>query len=261
MSVAASRLKSTAKRLAARAGLEVQRRGAVRRTPEAVLEHVKRLGLEPGSVIDVGVAHGTPELYQAFPEARLLLVEPLEEYAESVRRIESRHRAEWVRAAAGPGRGTATMNVHRVPAMSSTLGGWKGHADGGTPREVPVVTVDELVEERRLPAPFVLKVDVEGAELRVLDGARRTLERTELVLLEVCLFEFVPGMPQLHEVVGYMLERGFVVYDMFGGHLRLLDEALAMVNVAFVQEGGRFRQSHDFATEEQTDELFASWGF
>jgi FkbM family methyltransferase len=252
-----------AKRLADRAGIEVRRKDTgVRRTPEAVLAHAKRLGFQPATVIDVGVAYGTPELYDAFPDARFLLVDPLEEYAEGIGQITSRLRdAEWVRAAAGPAPGELEIVVNRAPALSSTLGHWKGQDDGGQARTVPVVRIDDLVTERSLPAPFLVKADVEGAELRVLDGATRVLEQTELVLLEVNLFQFLPGQPQLHDVVVYMKERGFVTYDFYGGHVRLLDDALAMTNMAFVREDGRFRRSHDFATEEQAREMYEGWGF
>ena len=252
-----------AKRLADRAGIEVRRKDTgVRRTPEAVLAHVKRLGFEPATVVDVGVAYGTPELYDAFPDARFLLVDPLEEYAPAIDAIVARlGSAEWVRAAAGPEPGSITINVARAPALSSTLGGWKGQDDGGTARQVPVVTVDDLVSERSLPGPYLVKADVEGAELRVLEGATRTLEQTDLVMLEVNLFEFLPGQPQLHDVVAFMKERGFVTYDFYGGHVRLLDDALAMTNMAFVREDGLFRRSHEFATEQQAQEMYEGWGF
>ena len=145
--------------------------------------------------------------------------------------------------------------------LSSTLGSWKGQDDDGRARTVPVVRIDDLVSERALPAPYLLKADVEGGELRVLDGARAVLRRTELVLLEVNLFPFLEGQPQLHDVVAYMKEGGFVAYDFYAGHLRLLDGALAMVNMAFVREDGMFRRSHDFATPEQARAMYASWGF
>jgi FkbM family methyltransferase len=258
-----TRLKQAGRRLAERSGVELRRKGSgVRRSADEVLNHVKRLGFEPATVIDVGVAYGTPELYDAFPGARFLLVDPLEEYAPVIDQIVARlGSAEWVRAAAGPSPGEIEINVNRAPALSSTLGHWKGQDDGGRPRTVPVLRLDDLVAERSLPGPYLVKVDVEGAELRVLEGASTVLEQTELVLLEVNLFQFLPHQPQLHDVVTFMKERGFVTYDFYGGHLRLLDGALAMVNMAFVREDGRFRESHEFATEEQARAMYEGWGF
>jgi FkbM family methyltransferase len=256
-----SAIKRRLRRALASAGIDVRRRGDVRRTAEEVLAHVRALGFEPATVLDVGVAYGTPELYDAFPRARLLMVEPLAEYEHALGDLARRPGAEYVLAAAGAERGTTIINVHRAPALSSTIGRWKGSLGDGSTREVPVVRVDDLVEERGLPAPHILKVDVEGGELKVLDGAPRTLEGTELVLLEVQLFEFLPGSPELPEVVAYMRERGFVPYDLYGGHLRPLDGALAMVNVAFVREDGRFRESHAFATGDQAERMLRSWGY
>lgn len=57
-----------------------------------------------------------------------------------------------------------------------------GPVDGGT---TPVTTMDALVAEG-WPAPDVLKIDVEGAEARVIDGGRETLDKTQpVVFVEV----------------------------------------------------------------------------
>ena len=46
-----------------------------------------------------------------------------------------------------------------------------------------VETVDHLVDQGRIPAPDMVKIDVEGAELAVLAGMDRTLrERPNLVI-------------------------------------------------------------------------------
>jgi FkbM family methyltransferase len=50
--------------------------------------------------------------------------------------------------------------------------------------EAVQVVGDELVDEDQQPAPDVLKVDVEGAELPVLDGLERTLNDCRLVYVE-----------------------------------------------------------------------------
>lgn len=255
------RAKRTARRALLARGVEVSRRGGARRTMAAVLDNLKRLGLDPATVIDVGVGYGTHELWEAFPRARLLLIEPIPDRFGGAAQELARRRegAELVAAAAGAEAGSATITVHRAPEMSSVLGAWTGDRDGEA-REVPVVRVDDAVRERSLPGPYLLKVDVEGAELAVLDGAESVLAETEVVLLEVRLFELVPGAAQLHDVVPYMRERGFVAYDLFGGALRLSDGALAVTNLAFVREDGRFRRDHAFGTPEEVDRMARELG-
>ncbi len=252
------RFRSLARRALARAGVEVVRRGnqAPRRTLAEVLAHLKGLGLRPGTLVDVGVAWGTPELYDTFPDADLLLVEPLAEYEPALRELTERRRGRYVLAAAGPQPGEVEIGVHRVPTLSSVVG---ERAEETTRRAVPLVTLDELTASER--PPFVLKVDVEGGELDVLGGAHDTLERTELVLLEVSLLELVPGSPLLSDVVAWMADAGWAAYDVYGGHLRPLDGALAQLDMAFVKRDGRFRADARYATAEQAEALYRGWGF
>ncbi|MGI8440472.1 MAG: FkbM family methyltransferase [Thermoleophilaceae bacterium] len=254
--------RALAERLLARRGLEIRRAGkGPRRTLGEVLAHVTGLGLRPGAVIDVGVGYGTPELYAPFPTARHLLVEPLREYEPQLRPVAERIGAAVVYAAAGAEPGETTIHVHRAPTLSSIHDAGRGDAAATVARTVSVVRVDELVRERGLPGPYVLKVDVEGAELEVVAGAEGLLGQTELVLLETSLFRHLGENPELADVVAAMGERGFAPYDIYGGHLRPSDGALAQVDVAFVREDGRFRRDHAYATPEQAERLYASWGF
>jgi len=87
--------------------------------------------------------------------------------------------------------------------------------------------------------------------LKVLDGANGSLEKAELVILEVQFFQFMRDIPEFADVIAYMKERGFVAYDCFGSAYRPLDGALAAMDIAFVKEKGRWRENHAFATREQ----------
>lgn len=256
------RIQPTVRRLLNAAGVEIHRtQTGVRRTLPAVLSHYRSLGLSPATVIDVGVGPGTPELYAAFPGVPLVLVEPLEEWRGHLEDLQRERPADIVVAAAGSNPGSIEIAVHRVPACSSTFGGRLGDGSEAPRRSVPVITLDELVAARGRAGPYVVKVDVEGAELDVLGGAAGVLRAAELVLLEVSLFELVPGAPQLHDVVAWMHERGFVVAALYNGHNRPLDGQLAQIDIAFVAEGGRFRREHAYATAAQADALYQQWGF
>ena len=75
------------------------------------------------------------------------------------------------------------------------------------------VTIDDLCAERKLDGPYLLKVDVQVAELQVLAGASRMLRQTEAVILETTLFGTMVGGPQVWDVMAWMKRTGFVVYD------------------------------------------------
>jgi FkbM family methyltransferase len=257
---------ATAARRALRAGgIEVSRAGGgggPRRALPAVLEHLKGLGVAPATIVDVGVARGTPELYAAFPGVPLLLVEPLAEHEDDLRRlVAQRPGSRYALAAAGPQAGALEIAVHRVPACSSVLGDRDPDGHPATRRTVSQLRVDDLVAEHGMGGPFVVKVDVEGAELQVLEGARDTLARTDVVLLEVSFFRFVDGGAELADVVAWMRDAGFSAYDFYNGHLRPLDGALAQVDMAFVRTDGPLRAEHRYATPEQAEALYRRWGY
>jgi len=236
-------------------GFEIHRKGLVRINMAEALEHLKRLGFRAQTVIDVGVAIGTFELYKAFPDATHLLIEPIQEYEEALKDIVRKFKAEYVIAAAGAEPGKVTLNVHPVLFASSIFRESEGCHVDGTPREVPAVTIDDLCKERGLKGPYLIKADVQGSELLVLEGAKKVLEDTEIVILETHLFQFFVGGPQFFDIVNYMKHHGFCVYDIFGQHYRPLDRALGSVDLVFAKENGPFRKSHFYATRTQRDEL------
>lgn len=71
------------------------------------------LGFRPKTVVDVGVANGTPELYTIFSYSYFLLVEPLKKYEPKLKSILRHHRGSYVIAAAGQKcKKRVTFNVH-----------------------------------------------------------------------------------------------------------------------------------------------------
>jgi FkbM family methyltransferase len=237
-------------------GAEQDTEPSSRTTFAGALRQFSKSGFRPRTVIDVGVAFETETLHHEFREAEILLIEPLAEFEPFLKSICERYKAQYVLAAAGATRGSAVLNVHTDELECSSF---LKEADGaildGTPREVPVVTVDELCSQRALKGPYLIKIDVQGAELTVLAGAPETLKQTEVVILEVSLFEMLIDGPQLFDVMVYMKQRGFVLYDTWGFLYRPYDGALAQMDIAFVREDGIFRRSHAYATPDQRKQI------
>jgi hypothetical protein len=121
---------------------------------------------------------------------------------------------------------------------------------------VPMIRLDDILEDRNLCGPYLIKIDVQGAELDVLDGAQRSLPKAEVIVLEVSMFEFLEGAPQFYDVVSYMKRHGFVAYDIVLGWNRPLAGALGQVDIAFVKEDGVFRRDHAYSSVPQMKELF-----
>jgi len=220
-----------------------------------MLENAKTTGFAPATVIDVGAAMGsfTRTCHRVFPHAQYLLIEPLKEYVPALAKVvQAIPRATLEISAASATDNPVVLNVHDDLVGSSLYQEMEeGTGINGVPREVQAVTLDRLVAQTHAQAPFLIKVDVQGAELDVLSGAETTVQHAGLVLLEVSLFQFFQGAPLLCEVLAYMKARGFVPYDLLGLQYRPIDGALSQVDVVFVKEHGAFRRIHAYATAEQ----------
>ena len=257
-------LKRTLRRTLALAGLEVHRSSAPsahgyhqRGALSGLLHHARNVGLSPATVIDVGAAYGdfTVECHRVFPDAEYILVEPLEEFRPFLEAVSSSvPKAQYVLAAASAESGELTINVHPDLVGSSVYLEDESSNVNGVPRTVPAIALDSLVDDRGAIPPFLLKIDVQGAELDVLSGGESLLQSAEYVLLEVSFFEFFTDGPQFHDVVRFMDSRGFAAYDISDLQYRPLDNALSQVDIAFVKQKGLFREHHQYATPAQREE-------
>jgi FkbM family methyltransferase len=236
-----------------RLGYEIKRSDP-RPTVGGALRQAMLAGLAPASVMDIGAALGqfTQTCLSVFPTARYLAVDPLEEHRPTLEALGLKcSGVSIVMAAAAPKAGTVTLNVHPDFGGSSLYREMDIGGVNGTPRAVRAVTLDGLAAEFGLAGPFVIKLDVQGAELDVLEGAIKILPAVEYMLLEISLFEFFENGPVLADVVKFMRAHGFVAYDAIGPQYRPLDGALSQLDIAFVRELGSLRKSHVYATAEQ----------
>lgn len=129
----------------------------VRWTPPGVRSgwdrsNLGRHGFSPATMIDVGAARGTPPLLEAFPNAYHVLIEPLSEYSPELERVLERYHGEYVQTAVGGEEGKATMFIDTAMEMSSVLKPNRPRPSTGE-REVPVKTLDRLMEEREWERP------------------------------------------------------------------------------------------------------------
>jgi hypothetical protein len=106
-------------------------------------------------------------------------------------------------------------------------------------QNLPMTTLDRLVQDRNDGQCLFIKLDIHGAELDVLDGAAQVMSNVEFVFMEVGVLEYNKGAPLFAETVQRMAEKGFVVFDVCEHH-RLSDIILFQIDVLFVREGSPF---------------------
>lgn len=212
--------------------------------------HIKSKGFDPKTVVDVGVATDTDELYHHFPSAQYLFVEPLAEFEPSLQQLCKRFNGTYMLAAAGATDGELTLQVSPDLGGTSKFDLVNAEIFDMKSRTVPQFTIDTLWKALKLSGPALLKVDVQGAELEVLTGAKKTLENFEVIVLEVGLTEVYVGQPIFHDYIAFMAQRDYVVYDII--HTGYGDTGLlCQIDLVFVKRNGQFRQDLRSITDEE----------
>ena len=223
--------------------------------PGALTQIKNSCNFSPRTIVDVGAAFGgwSRLCYRFFPDAQYFLFEPLREFAGVLKKYSDEfENVTYFKSAAGSQKGNMVINVHEDLVGSSLLEEADGSFSDGQPREISVITLDEALSGSS--GPYLVKVDVQGAELEVLRGAEKILKDTEYIILEVSLFQSIINAPLLFDVISFMKGKGFVAYDIISFLYRPLDQALSQVDMAFVKENGQFRKDHRYCTREQRRE-------
>jgi FkbM family methyltransferase len=197
---------------------------------------LRGFGFDPRVVIDAGANVGTwTRMCRTIPDAAYHLIEPqpacIQELRDAMRTVSKVevHRV----AVTEPGVGSVRM------CGAGSTGAWVANPGEHTPSEVvcPATTLDEPLADRvSAQDRALLKLDLECHEVTALTGASRLLKAVEVVLTEV---QFYPandnGRPTFSDVLAFLRERGFEIYDIACLSQRPRDMRLRMGDVVFVR--------------------------
>jgi FkbM family methyltransferase len=182
-----------------------------------------QLGFSPDAVVDVGASDGrwSRSALPLFPAARFLLVEPLDQHEPALKAFaQSERRVTYFQGLVGRESGTARFMQR---GYQSSLLGTSDGSSFGSPKELPIFTLDEIIRLQSFPPPEIIKIDIEGGELDALRGATGALRSTVMVQVEVSLIPFKKDLPLMGDLVEFMSGQGFRVLDVFGVYGRPLD--------------------------------------
>jgi FkbM family methyltransferase len=213
----------------------------------AFLRTYNSIAAAPGTVFDIGVGRGTPWLYDGFPQSKLVLIEALEDFKPSIDPIREQRNADIFFCALSETEGEVDFHVPfphptgaSLYARDPKLHALRSKQGRGEVRKRTVSTrpLDSITAA--YAPPFVIKIDVEGAELNVLRGAERTLESTDLILAETSVMRRWVGASDLTDVAAYLKPKGFALFDIVELSAIGAQRVLSYVDVAFIRTGADF---------------------
>jgi FkbM family methyltransferase len=176
-------------------------------------------GVRYSTVIDVGCADGHFFLNHFtqgyFAGAMPLNIDANTLYEGSLRDIQSVVGGHYKIAAITDHEGEIELTTSEHPYWASLRPQgdlyWQriNKLSGTDKRAVAATTLDTLVGQLSLQPPFLLKLDVQGAEVPALRGASRILQNTHVVICEADLDDF-------QDINSSLVDSGFFLYDAIG---------------------------------------------
>lgn len=178
-------------------------------------------------IVDVGANRGQFALIcrKIFPRANIHSFEPLEEPAQIFKKIFGSDPNVTLHVCAiGREKTTATIHVTKDNDSSSMLPITKMQScmfSGATEKETRQVTVlplSQALGTTSIPPTSLLKIDVQGFELDVLQGCENILNKFSYLYIECSFVELYSGQALAYEVISWLSESGFVlcgIYNMY----------------------------------------------
>jgi len=203
------------------------------------------LGFSPRTILDIGAYQGgwTKMAHQIFPLAKIFMVE------------------------ATPNNESLLKNVSEASGLAMALLGDKSKKSVifylADPKEtsistgnsiyiektqyfnnrhfirLPMITLDFLVEKRKLKNVDFIKIDTQGSELNILKGGKKTVSKAEFILLETQNLEYNDKAPFTEDVVIAMKSYGFRLFDILETHY-LSSGELFQVDLLFAKKDSMF---------------------
>ena len=178
--------------------------------------------LRVDTVVDVGANIGqySSSLRASGFRGRIVSCEPLSDaFAALAKRAASDPGWTAVHTAVGDKPGTLEINVAANSFSSSVLPMADAHREAAPGSEfvgsqtVPVTTVEDLVREQDIePARTFLKIDTQGYESRVLDGAGDLVGRFPAVQLELSFVPLYEGQDLFGDLTARMERAGYGLF-------------------------------------------------
>ncbi|MNK33140.1 hypothetical protein D3C87_516150 [compost metagenome] len=179
----------------------------------------KKLNFPIKTIVDVGANIGQSALYyhELFPESTIYCYEPIPAIYEKLKQLSATTPAihafqQGVGATAG-----SLEIVLLEDQLSQQHSFHKVAGDSDKTVSVPVTTIDEIVKENKLQSIDLLKIDTEGFEIEVIQGAAKSIASNQVkaVYLEVGLSSKNEHNSSFIKVFDTLEKAGFTFYGLY----------------------------------------------
>lgn len=208
---------------------------------EVMLSRMRSLGFHPTKIVDIGAYDGewSKLATKYWSNVPIVMLEAQEEKVSRLEEFAKECTSGSVRNVLLGSESGKEVSFYVMETGSSIY-----PEQTNVPRKVVKKQIRRLDEELdgfvggddRL----LVKIDVQGAELDVIEGGLAVLDKSEFIIVEVSFLEYNKGGPLLNEVMPYLEGHGFIPFDI-ATMMRLPSGVLNQVDMLFCKADSEFR--------------------
>lgn len=197
----------------------------------------------PDTIFDIGAHHGnwTLSCYQIYPGSRYFMFEPIE-YAE-LQRFKPHSQQFNVKNVILNDENKEVDWFEMRNTGDSIFREKTSHFSNCVPLKRQSYTLDSQISEEdynRMNKVF-LKIDCQGAEIPILKGAPKLLNKVDFILLEMPLFgQYNENVPTFLEHIQYMDRIGYNIFEIVEPHY--VEGFMMQVDVLFIKKTHELNQ-------------------
>lgn len=133
-------------------------------------------------------------------------------------------------------RSSATNSLFETDERASETWG-AGRLETKATTQLDFTTLDDFLDAQKIECVDILKLDVQGAEFKVLEGAREALTngRIKLVYSEIITLPTYKGQKSFHEILSLFESHGLWLHNFY--NLSTVNGRLRQVDAIFTKRG------------------------
>jgi len=201
-----------------------------------IFNNLKKYGINPQNILDIGAEKGnwTKEIRNIFPSCNYTLIEPIK-YKELDRYINDPN-IKIINTIVNDYNGEVDW-YELCNTGDSIMKERTHHFIDINPITRACITLDTLFNNNEIFE--IIKLDVQGAELKVLDGGKNLIKNTNFIILEMPFFgQYNEGVSTFLEHISKLDELGFIPYDITEQHRSGPNNILLFqIDICFINKG------------------------
>lgn len=226
-------------------GFEISKTGVTDRTSISYFKILSYFKID--TILDIGANEGqfASAMFKLGYNNAIISFEPLSDVYKTLSQVASNNN-NWktVNIALGDKDGEETINISKASGSSSLLEMLPSHAkhapqtDYIATEKISIKKLDSIYDQYINSQKSVyVKIDVQGFEKNVIEGALNSLSKIKLIQMEVSIIPLYKGETLLADMINYMDQKGFVVYNLIPGFNNFNSGQLLQTDVIFARKG------------------------